>query len=142
MKGTCDRIITYDKDVSHFYQFAAVMQKEIRGIQIVSVDVRNEKLKNEVRNTISLKGSMKVHQIVWSQNNNNQLLFSTLSCFTYYPLRCQHYHLQNILYESAPEDSSSVSDIDTCDEDLKNSKPINYKPAAFSLQILRRMIYQ
>ena len=59
VKRTCDRIISYNKDISTFDQFAAVVQNEIKGIQIVSVDARNEELKEEVyKNALSVKGTL------------------------------------------------------------------------------------
>lgn len=96
LKRSADRAVAEGKDVGNFDEFVSVLKERCPGVHIVLVTEDNiHKFENEVSGFIPVpfKGTMKVHQVVYSKNMSC-IFFNSLSCFECpFDQPCCHFHL-------------------------------------------------
>jgi hypothetical protein len=96
LKRSADSAVAEGKDVANFEEFVSVLKERCPGVHIVPVTKDNiHKFENEVSGFIpaAFKGTMKVHQVVYSKNVPC-IFFNSLSCFECsFDQPCCHFHL-------------------------------------------------
>lgn len=94
LKRTADRITAEGKDVNSFEAFYETLKANVKGVHL---DVVYEHQITEIEQLLSeydvvtFKGSMKVHQVISSANN--ETMFRTLTCYSCINCKCKHFHL-------------------------------------------------
>ncbi|KAL4716134.1 hypothetical protein ACJJTC_013911 [Scirpophaga incertulas] len=103
--------ITFGRDIGTLKDFWLVIKEKIKNVEIRIVSKKDIEEKKTPRNLKSFKGTMSVHQVLWSANSL-RMTFRKLSCF-FCPngVTCTHgYHLgyMNIHEDSMPHNQEDV----------------------------------
>ncbi|KAL4702763.1 hypothetical protein ACJJTC_002303 [Scirpophaga incertulas] len=135
VKRTADKTVRFGRDIGTLKDFWLVIKEKIKNVEIRIVSKKDIEEKKTPRNLKSFKGTMSVHQVLWSANSL-RMTFRKLSCF-FCPngVTCTHgYHLgyMNVHEDSMPHDQEDVLhdflDENTTPEVIEeiNNSPNNY----------------
>lgn len=94
IKRTADLLVTQGKDVNSFEKLHTELQNQIKNIDIIPVNKSEIQSFTEktIDNSITFKGTMKVHQVIWCKSNSKEIAFRRLSCFCCsLDKECEHY---------------------------------------------------
>lgn len=126
IKRTADQLVAFGEDVADLKSLVEKVSDHCPGIELhVIAEDSFEKTEDEciIPNGIKpFKGTMLIHQVTWTANKSNTILFRRLSCLNCRPSEiCSHYHLGKMdmplrseklryfdLYSSSSDESSSV----------------------------------
>ncbi|XP_069359247.1 uncharacterized protein [Maniola hyperantus] len=81
VKRTADNFVKYGGDVGSFEDFTALVIDKIQNIHF-EIITENDIIEKEIPlNIPAFKGTMDVHQVIWTTLDDKQLAFRSLSCF-------------------------------------------------------------
>lgn len=117
VKRIADRCVALGQDVSDFQRLVFCLQENCHSIEVVDVgdeDVQSIERIFEANQIKPFKGTMKVHQITWSNNEPNILHARRLSCGNCLPSEiCTHFELGQITVKQAAVNRSFEDDLDS-----------------------------
>lgn len=94
IKLYADLLVAQGKDVNSYEKLHTELQKQIKNIDIIPVNKSEIQSFTEktIDNSITFKGTMKVHQVIWCKSNSKEIAFRRLSCFCCsLDKECEHY---------------------------------------------------
>lgn len=118
VKRTADNFVKYGGDVGYFEDFWALVTKNVPNVHFEMV------AENEIKGIIlppnipGFKGTMKVHQIIWTADSMKTIALRKLSCFECQDCRisCIHdKHLGFLSFGNCDEDEINLSVVQ-CDQ--------------------------
>ncbi|XP_045775471.1 uncharacterized protein LOC123874272 [Maniola jurtina] len=103
IKRTADSAVCFGTDVGTLKDFWYILKQKIKNVEIRLVTTSNIEDKKIPQKTKTFKGTMSVHQVLWS-SDNYRMTFRKLSCFfCQNGIECAHgYHLG---YMNIPDDN-------------------------------------
>ncbi|KAF9412049.1 hypothetical protein HW555_009327, partial [Spodoptera exigua] len=92
IKRTADNFVKYGGDVGTYEDFWALVTKNIPNVYFDMITERDIEDKIIPPNIPGFKGTMKVHQIIWTADNKKTITLRSLSCFECQDcfIPCQH----------------------------------------------------
>lgn len=92
VKRTADNFVKYGGDVGTYEDFWALVTKNIPNVYFDMITERDIEDKIIPPNIPGFKGTMKVHQIIWTADNKKTITLHSLSCFECQDcfIPCQH----------------------------------------------------
>ncbi|KAF9410884.1 hypothetical protein HW555_010171, partial [Spodoptera exigua] len=92
VKRTADNFVKYGGDVGTYEDFWALVTKNIPNVYFDMITERDIEDKIIPPNIPGFKGTMKVHQIIWTADNKKTITLRSLSCFECQDcfIPCQH----------------------------------------------------
>lgn len=118
IKRTADSFVRYGGDVGFFEDFWALVTKNIPNVYFEMVTERDIKEKIFPPNIPGFKGTMKVHQVIWTSDSNKTVALRRLSCFECKDcsISCIHNkHLGFLRFDNYGEEETHKY-IDQCDQ--------------------------
>lgn len=93
LKRTADTLVAQGKDIQSFDHLIAELQNSVEKIDIISIPRSEIQSFGETveDKSVTFKGTMKVHQVIWRRTDPKSLNFRRLSCFKCPPHECCHY---------------------------------------------------
>lgn len=112
VKRTADNFVKYGGDIGSFEDFWALVTKNIPNVHFNVVTESAIKKIILPPNIPGFKGTMEVHQIIWTANSIKTIALRRLSCFECHDCRisCIHNkHLGFLCFDSCDEDKINLS---------------------------------
>lgn len=100
LKRSADNVVALGADIGNFQNFVATLQATVRKIQLHVIDGNEiESLKKILPKKIpNFEGTMKVRQVIYSQENPNYLTMKFLSCLTC--IQCDKFLIGKLFYNA------------------------------------------
>ncbi|KAF2878725.1 hypothetical protein ILUMI_27441 [Ignelater luminosus] len=114
LKRTADTLIGQGKDIHNFETFVNELNKNIRKIKIHAIDttIISEIDKILPEDLATFKGTMKIHEVAWTNEKPSILQTRELSCLQCSPGEsCLHYGLVGSEFGSFRSDISSIKGV-------------------------------
>lgn len=122
LKRTADTLVAQGKDIQSFDHLIAELQNSVEKIDIISIPRSEIQSFGETveDKSVTFKGTMKVHQVIWRRTDPKSLNFRRLSCFKCPPHECCHYGMGTQKLSNEPstpgtKPSSSKTRTYSCD---------------------------
>lgn len=118
VKRTADNHVKYGGDVATFEDFVEVVQKNIKNVELIVIEEEAISKKKIPKNIPAFKGTIRVHQAVWSSSLRFDVVLRSLSCFacrdSYVPcIHANHLGVLNVgLCQEATAQSTSGNNDD------------------------------
>ena len=113
LKRTADSVVTQGVDIASFQDFVTTLQAHIRNINLYVVhEDKISTVKALIPSKLpAFKGTMSVHQLVYSEKTSNELLMKCLSCLKC--LECKKFEFGSLVYANREKSKSSSEEDET-----------------------------